>query len=1321
MFPNLKAQSEHDRRPGRESVDSGPDNESDPVASKLSLTDRESTVGDKEPSRRHPGTSTALNGDLPPDPQPALVRSTATNLHETHVTKGTLSPLLPASPTPDSDLEMTVPLALNEGVGSFVSSAPMQHFPSTVSQEQDPFTQVERTPYVDGRAHSKSVPGSKALFSQLKENHPLPNDAMNDDVEFVSASFVTGPEVSTGGSHGESGNSKGVEDQVFETQCIENPVAGLTEESNGQNVTDRVFEKTCQSITQVQREPGVVEAAIGRPEDSSKNITGSQSRTSGLNKPYVAPKPNAKPQAISGTMPISEDGHIDPLSQVPASHHTAQFAHEMKRKVVEPSLLSPGANKRQRRFKVPRAFTFNESSELRRDPSEGARQYRQDFLASRRSSGSSTPTMSPTVSFTVVPGTTSENFRDPPERPGQGLLEFLASRRGSDPIAPSTSPRKHSTAPTGTNQIGQQNAEAEKNIGGMTVQKESVDTEIERQKMTVLEEMLARSPRQEMELDAITLSNGVASTATEGYHAKLGAQDDLSRDDQADSRILVAQNSDIEGPDAEQSIVNESSSYPFINEAQPALSTELSLSFQLQAQQEAEHDLAGTKDDIDTSVGVEISPVLASNGQLAGTDENGLSSHSDQDEARIGLPARPEGGAEQGENAPRPESINQVAEPNTAALESVHQQQLIEEDTDIPMPDVPIDHDITTLKPVADIDEPINRIIPLSTAATTFVAESNTENQPHLSSAAAIQLSKPTLEFEVRSNEERQNAVQPPIEIVEQKRSSVPRNIFYKFKATYPAYPGDMNHFAAICRKISQLVKANRMEHQSLWDDFIVKHKTEYPLYLRRCAEEAEDAISYEDFYQDRIDEPRYQDRVISQRNLDDALALVLQRSNIKHVHAEPINGDKPRTELVKSASVSETDTGTETMHYEYVLTNDDESREPVGTKFAIGSATHDETARKPSEPRSTIDTSAAMVHNKVVISNELPAESKPRITIDLTGDDPPGDQPESPKARMTIPRSSVPNLVNALSFEPPPLQDRRDSSGSLDPEPHTTSATQSLHVPPQLRSHRSRVVAYKNAASEASARNRRSLPWKGSDHSTPQSSPNTIARDSPKSFSGPNPQEVRTKGSPNADNLRLQVSANSTPKDVKQTQGMLNSCHRVIQSNWGNKAHELLEPEYYGGQELSGTMIELLAEIASRVNYDEARNQIKQAIDTRIKGNAGRGAGHPIQDWKILKSDLEVVREVVETSSMDTASPFPPPHTNAAIEKQNGSPPCRWWDDDNSPFKSFARAYASIRHGKGNSFAKGDSSEPSDAEKVHETTRSGVQLKKIDVMRWNL
>ena len=106
-------------------------------------------------------------------------------------------------------------------------------------------------------------------------------------------------------------------------------------------------------------------------------------------------------------------------------------------------------------------------------------------------------------------------------------------------------------------------------------------------------------------------------------------------------------------------------------------------------------------------------------------------------------------------------------------------------------------------------------------------------------------------------------------------------SIFDVFKATYPSYTGDIKHFVTMCIKISTLLKAGRMEYQSLWDDFIIRQRTEYASYVIGCTEGGEDPMAYEDSYSNAIMERIYRRLVLTRRNLDEALSLVPQGSEV--------------------------------------------------------------------------------------------------------------------------------------------------------------------------------------------------------------------------------------------------------------------------------------------------------------------------------------------------------------------------------------------------------------------------------------------------------
>ena len=104
--------------------------------------------------------------------------------------------------------------------------------------------------------------------------------------------------------------------------------------------------------------------------------------------------------------------------------------------------------------------------------------------------------------------------------------------------------------------------------------------------------------------------------------------------------------------------------------------------------------------------------------------------------------------------------------------------------------------------------------------------------------------------------------------------SLAPDSIFRHFRKTYPSYTGNFQHFAAICKRIKDLIRVDRMEHKSLWDDFIVRHKMDYPHYLQRCAEAVEEHKQYEQFYRDEIEEPIYTKRVVTPQILGAMLSL---------------------------------------------------------------------------------------------------------------------------------------------------------------------------------------------------------------------------------------------------------------------------------------------------------------------------------------------------------------------------------------------------------------------------------------------------------------
>lgn len=123
------------------------------------------------------------------------------------------------------------------------------------------------------------------------------------------------------------------------------------------------------------------------------------------------------------------------------------------------------------------------------------------------------------------------------------------------------------------------------------------------------------------------------------------------------------------------------------------------------------------------------------------------------------------------------------------------------------------------------------------------------------------------------------------------------------FKQAYPAYTGSKTHFLAMCGKLRSLELQNRVEHRSLWDDFIIRHQIEYRQYLIRCTEQAEDPIPYERFYREKVDMPLYTNAIVTPSNLGDIIKPrePIQQENVQEhrslqYQSSMANGSNPQS-----------------------------------------------------------------------------------------------------------------------------------------------------------------------------------------------------------------------------------------------------------------------------------------------------------------------------------------------------------------------------------------------------------------------------------------
>lgn len=959
--------------------------------------------------------------------------------------------------SPDSDLEVIAPKPLNGNRDLYTNNAPRKPFPSTASQPELPFTQVKRTPDLNIQK------GLDLQASPSKsETHNQPNGSLPDSTSHVNLSVP---------STLETVSVETRRDKIIGTptdfRTLEANQSDADTEGDASNGAMQVDLSELPMGDEGQNLPDEQGIAVDNAYDA-----GSQPRNLGFKAPN---NPHG-----------TENGTID----------TSHVITDGKRKPPDASFLSPNISKRRKRLKLPATFDFTEEFEHPRDPSEGARQIRQEFLASRRSSVSSTIMQSPTTHLVGRINGTYTSFK----KSTIGVEMTNADTSASDKLNTADDP-------------GQQTAvDLDVPISGA-----DKDSTLDIEMCSVKQ---ATQEPQQMDIDMETSTpivqdpfTGVGSNAE---HAKAGAQ-------KRASTVQVSGVGMVEVPCIEHV--------------------------------EATRDM----------------PPL-------------------HDNERIEFPGLP---------------IPQSSEDDRSEREpNAQYHPLMEKDKESSIRDLrtstepDLQANAISPQPVPVEYQPMYRSPSVKNehASPTSNPTSNDQVQsaPLIGRTTSMDIPMPDAEKNI------QPLMPKPATAIEGVSSSPPANIYDKFKTAYPKYPGDIKHFVAICRKISNLVKASQMEHQSLWDDFIIRHKVEYAQYLNRCAEEAEDALAFEEFYRTEIDEPKYNNRVITCRNLEEVLSLIPTTAHVSKKesenkgHGKVKGGDRARAQLDQSKSSSK----------------------------SAGS------------------------------SVQVPV-------IDLVGED--------RRARHA-------NLIET----------------TLKGSPTSKKPT-----------------------------SRRSLPW--SDHvpspktSVTQGSPGSNQHSRLKDF-------IDTPGGSRSNVYK------PTAKSIEDRSDPPDSYVASIRSAWGFGAHDVLASRYFS--KISQRQLHLMKDIAENVDLAEGRRLVEKQILSRSKRLLGEGASLTLTD-----ADLEAVREAVlrrkataaggqsrksragNNSSMAISKSLSVPQANAAEVLRDTSGPDDWWRDNDTPFKTFARAHNAIREGKGNSFAKSADR----GEKGRVGGDLEVQMKNVDILGWKL
>ena len=92
--------------------------------------------------------------------------------------------------------------------------------------------------------------------------------------------------------------------------------------------------------------------------------------------------------------------------------------------------------------------------------------------------------------------------------------------------------------------------------------------------------------------------------------------------------------------------------------------------------------------------------------------------------------------------------------------------------------------------------------------------------------------------------------------------------VLIKYRAAYPNYRGDQKSFVKAIHLLLELRSQDRELHPSLWDDFIHRFAEDYRVYLQNCSDDNENAMSYQAYYRDYVDDPMRSQKIVTMRSL---------------------------------------------------------------------------------------------------------------------------------------------------------------------------------------------------------------------------------------------------------------------------------------------------------------------------------------------------------------------------------------------------------------------------------------------------------------------
>ncbi len=1180
------------------------------------------------------------------------------------------------SASPQSDMEMTLPRPLHENKDLHVNSAPQQRSPSTASQPDAPFTQVKRTPYINGQLQGYSTQSSipQSSPSKWQGSQPL-GGTMFEDTTHVSASLLStqlrsSADVASAATTHPLTNSHVGEDNELPKEG-DDSVSAPTAPANvdPQSRTDSIQDHA-------------------KDQNTKADVGGSPGQDHGLGAPNAISLGNGRETSGSPSR-ISKS----------------------KRKASDPGFLSPNVANRRKKLKVSSIFDFTENFEDRPDPLKGARHSRREFMESRRSSERITPIPSPTRSSASPP----KNVQPSTEAPALVTLN--------------------------TQLVAQDQSKAAESHAKQTI----IDLEMssgihEEESMAVIEKATASAnPNGDIDEDV------VAPTLEEGTQYQI-------IDGEREKSSVGATDSDVNMLDADVQSTTAPIDMDTIISTVQAPST--------QPKFDVKDTIPAAHDDESTHLLDDVSGT----GLLIIESERLVHEETKIDSSKEFILHQKE--SIKHDLKPQVLDHQELPAHSPSALAS---QSLVADQTNdwsTSLASLPLMMDVEDPMPDVQEEQNLDPWVKANSTRPSLLDESPRAQQdvPALvNEPVSIDQALPfvnatrTASLNVLATD-RNASNHPPksasTEHVESVATPAPANIFARFKETYPSYSGDMKHLVAICRKISSLCQSNRMEHQSLWDDFIIRHKVEYAQYLRQCAEDAEDPLPYEDFYRNEIEEPKYRSRVVTRKSLDEVLSLINQAPKLREEQKVGARNELCRPEIsnskpqARSKTPAATPTKSSKARVTIDLTEDDQGS---GSR-PITQSTSDQ----------FLMNSRKKVSRSIPWREPYPGQDSPGIAGAVTSANatPLGQRKDSSLLGVDVSRSQGSNLVRFQNSHASDTSDTESvsvliASGRLGGPTKTKAERrrdQMIEYEKIIRSswgigpHDVLEQKYvdkmdKRQMQHLADISRNVALEKGRQllleriHGRIASNPTgamlrltiedlRIVKELTWNFNLPRP------GMPSIEVAHSQQprhSGKSPSTPSPDPYGIR------IQEAWGVEPGNVLEREHYSPRAITPRLKQLLAEIAEIVDIHEARAMIKAEIEKRKSREAQVSV---LRDaTKILTTaDLEAVRDELSSRKavnsgrqkrsvgakkvrgLSTADPLSLPPIKTADEFQDESKVKEWWQDANAPFKTFARAYASIQPGRGNSYAESETVRRGSVERVEQ-----VQKQIIDILSWSL